>query len=141
MQVAPPKTTPPVTSPWITQVYPAHPERPWTATTSEQAWDLFQRGALILDARRTDDYTTAHIAHSRNFAVWEADVDFKVQALREEVPTQAPIVVYCSGGSCEDSRMLAEKLHAAGFNNVRVYEEGFPDWQQKGRPTETGAGR
>ena len=140
-QVIPPKTTPPITSPWITQIYPPHPERPWTPASSEQAWDLFQRGALILDARRTDDYTQGHIAHARNFAVWEADVDFKVQALREEFPPDAPIVAYCSGGDCEDSRMLAEKLRAAGFTNVRVYEEGFPDWQQKGRPTESGAGR
>jgi rhodanese-related sulfurtransferase len=82
-----------------------------------------------------------HVAHARNFAVWEADVDFKVQALRDEHPAEAPIIVYCGGGNCDDSKMLAEKLHAAGFTNVRVYESGFPDWQQKGRPIETGAGR
>ena len=48
------------------------------------------------------------------------------------------IVAYCSGGECQDSIRLAEKLAMAGFYNIYVYKEGFPDWQKKGRPIDRG---
>ena len=46
------------------------------------------------------------------------------------------IVVYCSGGNCEDSHLLRGKLLGAGFTGVLVYKEGFPDWQAKGKEVE-----
>jgi rhodanese-related sulfurtransferase len=75
--------------------------------------------------------------------VWESDIDEKVNKLfneRSDPAAQAlPIVVYCSGGDCEDSHMLAQKLWGIQFNNVYVYKDGFPDWQQHGAPVHTGA--
>ncbi|MFP5247921.1 MAG: rhodanese-like domain-containing protein [Thermoanaerobaculia bacterium] len=50
-----------------------------------------------------------------------------------------PIVIYCSGGACEDSHMLADKLWGIQFNNVYVYKDGFPDWQKRGGAVRTGA--
>ena len=50
----------------------------------------------------------------------------------------APVVVYCSGGDCEDSHMLAQKLYFVGFDNVLVYKDGFPDWQKRGLPVTNG---
>jgi len=41
-------------------------------------------------------------------------------------------VVYCSGGDCEDSHMLSEKLWGIGLNNVLVYKDGYPDWLKRG---------
>ena len=53
----------------------------------------------------------------------------------EERPEQnRPIVIYCTGGDCEDSHMLAEKLYMVGFNALYVYKDGFPDWQKRGLP-------
>ena len=83
------------------------------------------------------------IAGARSFSVWEADVDDKVNALYEERSDPAeqnkPIVIYCSGGACEDSHMLAQKLWGIQFNNVYVYKDGFPDWQKRALPVRTGA--
>ena len=50
-----------------------------------------------------------------------------------------PVVVYCSGGDCEDSHTLAQKLYFVGFDNVLVYKDGFPDWQKRNLPIHTGA--
>jgi rhodanese-related sulfurtransferase len=50
-----------------------------------------------------------------------------------------PILVYCSGGDCEDSHMLAQKLWGVQFNNVYVYKDGFPDWQKRGGSIHTGS--
>ena len=97
---------------------------------------LYDRGALFLDARRTSVYEDGHIAKSRSFSVWESDIDDKVNRLFEERgdPEQQrqPIVIYCSGGACEDSHMLAQKLWGIQFNNVYVYKDGYPDWVARG---------
>ena len=62
-----------------------------------------------------------------------------VKAFYEEGRDQnAPIVIYCSGGDCEDSHMLAEKLYMVGFNNLLVYKDGFPGWQKRGLPAVKG---
>ena len=110
-----------------------HPDVPWVEISGEDAADLYARGALVIDARRTDVFEQGHIAGARSMPVWEADIDARVAALYEEGRDQnAPVVVYCSGGNCEDSHMLAQKLWGVGFDNVLVYKEGFPDWQKRG---------
>jgi rhodanese-related sulfurtransferase len=119
-----------------------HPDKPWVEIAPEEARALFDRGALFIDARRTSVYRDGHIARARSMAVWEADADDKVKAFYEEGhDSKAPIVVYCSGGDCEDSHQLAQKLYGAGFDAVFVYKDGFPDWQRRGWPVEKGEGK
>jgi rhodanese-related sulfurtransferase len=122
--------------------FPPHPDKPYVEIHGDDVAYLYQQGALFLDARRTSIYEQGHIAGSRPFSVWESDVADKVNALFNERgdPKQAaqPIVVYCSGGDCEDSHMLAERLSGA-FTNVYVYKDGFPDWQKRGGAVHTGA--
>jgi rhodanese-related sulfurtransferase len=93
----------------------------------------------FLDARRTKVYEEGHVAGARSFAVWESDVDQKVFALQDEAGKDLPVVLYCSGGECEDSHMLADKLFGAGFVNVLVYKDGWPDWVKRGGPVHAGA--
>ena len=119
-----------------------HPDRASVDITGEEAAALHAAGALFLDARRTSVYESGHIAGARSYSVWEADVDDKVNALFEERSDPAdqnkPIVIYCSGGACEDSHMLAQKLWGIQFNNLYVYKDGFPDWQKRGGAVRTG---
>jgi rhodanese-related sulfurtransferase len=120
-----------------------HPDKAAVEISGEDAALLHSRGVLFLDARRTAAYEEGHIAGARPFSVWEADVDDKVMALYEERSDSReqnrPIVIYCTGGACEDSHMLAQKLWGIQFNNVYVYKDGFPDWQQRGGAVRTGA--
>ena len=120
-----------------------HPDRASVDITGEEAAALHAAGALFLDARRTSVYESGHIAGARSYSVWESDVDDKVNALFEERSDPAdqnkPIVIYCSGGACEDSHMLAQKLWGIQFNNLYVYKDGFPDWQKRGGAVRTGA--
>ena len=120
-----------------------HPDKAYVEISGDDAVALHRAGSLFLDARRTSIYEEGHIPGSRSFSVWEADIDDKVTALFEERQDPAeqnkPIVIYCSGGACEDSHMLAQKLWGIQFNNVYVYKDGYPDWQQRGLPTKTGA--
>jgi rhodanese-related sulfurtransferase len=118
-----------------------HPDKAWLEISGEQAAELHGRKTVpFLDARRTSVYRDGHIAGARPFSVWESDVDDKVKAFFAEGTDQsAPIVVYCSGGACEDSHMLSEKLYMVGFDNVLVYKDGYPDWVQRALPVTKGA--
>jgi len=120
-----------------------HPDKPYIEVSGEDAIALHAQGALTLDARRTSVYEEGHIAGARPFSVWESDVDDKVNKLYEERgdPREQlkPILVYCSGGDCEDSHMLAQKLWGVQFNNVYVYKDGFPDWKKRGGAVHTGS--
>lgn len=113
-----------------------HADKAYIEIGGDDAALLHAKGALFLDARRTAAYEEGHVAGARPFSVWEADVDDKVNRLFEERQDPAsqnlPIVVYCTGGACEDSHMLSQKLWGVQFNNVYVYKDGFPDWQKRG---------
>jgi rhodanese-related sulfurtransferase len=52
------------------------------------------------------------------------------------IPTDATIVVYCSGPGCPQSKAAAEKLTAFGYTNVRAFEGGLQAWKDAGRPLE-----
>jgi rhodanese-related sulfurtransferase len=123
--------------------FPAHPDKPYVELHGDDVAWLHSHGALFLDARRTSVYEQGHITGARTYSVWEADIDDKVNKLYEERNDPRaqlqPIVIYCSGGDCEDSHMLAQKLWGVQFNNLYVYKDGFPDWQKRGGPAKTGS--
>jgi rhodanese-related sulfurtransferase len=101
--------------------------------------ELYARGVPFIDARRTNVFEQGHIAGARSMPVWESDLNDRLKAFYEEgLDPEAPVVIYCSGGNCEDSHMLGERLWGIGFNNVLVYKDGYPDWVKNGGRTETG---
>ncbi len=119
--------------------FPVHGE-PYMEITGDAATWLYARGALFLDARRSKDFSQGHIDGARSFPVWEAEiVRERVESLVAEGRDPAlPVVLYCSGGDCEDSHMLAQTLFGAGFENLLVYRDGFPDWVERGGAVRTG---
>jgi rhodanese-related sulfurtransferase len=137
-----PAPTPQPKKPDVSRFTP-HPEKAYVELKYDDVAALHDAGALFLDARRTSVYEQGHIAGARPYSVWESDIDEKVNKLfseRGDERQQAqPIVVYCSGGDCEDSHMLAQKLWGIQFNNVYVYKDGFPDWAAHRAPTRTGS--
>ena len=117
--------------------FPPHPNVAALEITNEDAMQLWHEKAIFIDARRTDVYNAGHVKGARSMPVWEADIDDRVRDFFNEVTDQQrPIVVYCTGGNCEDSHMLAEKLWGAGFENVLVHTDGFPGWQKIGGAVE-----
>ena len=126
-----------------TREFNAHPDKAYIEIAYNDVKALHDKNVLFLDARRTSVYEQGHIPGARTYSVWESDIDEKVNKLFNERSDQTaqnlPIVIYCSGGDCEDSHMLAQKLWGIQFNNVYVYKDGFPDWQQHGAPVHTGA--
>lgn len=107
---------------------------------SDDARWLQTHGAVFADARRSDVYAEGHIAGALSLPVWEDGLAAKITALgKAAMGPDLPLVVYCAGGECEDSHLLAQKLWMAGYRNLRVYTGGYPDWTAQGWPTTKGA--
>jgi rhodanese-related sulfurtransferase len=119
--------------------FPPHPDKPYVEVTGNDAAWLVAHGVLVVDARRTKDYEAGHVASAQNISPWEGDADAKITSVVNEGRDVAqPVLVYCSGGDCEDSHMLAERLFGVGFNNLLVYKDGWPDWVKRGGKSATG---
>jgi rhodanese-related sulfurtransferase len=48
----------------------------------------------------------------------------------------APIVVYCASGPCQNSGIAARRLAQLGYTDVRDYHEGKAEWIAAGLPLE-----
>jgi 3-mercaptopyruvate sulfurtransferase SseA len=40
-------------------------------------------------------------------------------------------VIYCAGGDCEDSTLVAERLMAVGVKAIAIYQGGWDEWSAK----------
>ena len=119
--------------------FPPHPDKPYVEISGDDAAWLVARGVLVVDARRKKDYEQGHVAGARNISPWEGDADAKITALVNEGRDGAlPVLIYCSGGDCEDSHMLATRIYGGGFNNLLVYRDGWPDWVKRGGKSAAG---
>jgi len=88
--------------------------------------------ALRVDARIRELYAAGHLPQAVSLPIDE--IDTALPEFSTEIAATTPLIVYCSGYGCPDSFDLAKKLLAAGYRDVRVYEGGFPEWQDSGLP-------
>lgn len=120
--------------------FPALVQEAQGAITGEEAAWLHAHGAVFLDARRTAMYQQGHIPGAKSFSAWEDGLAEKVDQLSLfTADLKLPIVIYCSGGDCHDSHLVAQKLWLAGFRNLRIYTDGYPDWEARKRPVASGS--
>ncbi len=119
------------------------PGQPVREIASEEAAEARRAGVPFLDSRRSAEYELGHIAGAWSLPVWESTLEERLtefEAKANPLP-EAPLVLYCSGGGCEDSHLLASRLFKLGYRNLLIYRDGYPDWVAKGRPTTTGTAR
>lgn len=113
--------------------------------TSNQVVELFrdprrEQGLVVfIDARDDQHYAAGHIPGAWQFHHYHAE---------KYLPTVLPIcltalqvVVYCSGGECEDSEFAAIMLRDTGVPReaLFVYPGGMNEWKANGLPVEAGA--
>ena len=109
----------------------------------EQVLELFhdpryQQGEIVfVDARNDEHYQQGHIP-----GAWQFDNYHPDNYLATVAPLcakAAKVVVYCTGGKCEDSRFAAITLSAAvSKDKLYIYGGGITDWTDHGWPLETG---
>jgi rhodanese-related sulfurtransferase len=99
------------------------------------------KGVLILDARPASFFTQGHVPGALNLARDDFAHDYRHLAGVLNAARDKPIIVYCSGGICHDSRLVANALMTLGFNNVSVFTGGWEAWSAAKLPVSRGAVR
>ncbi|GAB4345421.1 MAG: hypothetical protein Kow0089_22490 [Desulfobulbaceae bacterium] len=97
---------------------------------------LLDRGgdALIFDARNPEEYQEVHIRGAQSLPQKKFDEYVHIlPADRSQL-----IVFYCNGVKCGKSRKAAKKAMELGYENVLVYAQGMPVWEEKGMPIYAG---
>jgi len=96
---------------------------------------------VFIDARDDRHYAEGHIPGAYQF-----DRYYPEKHLPAVLPvclSATKIVVYCTGGDCEDSEFAALTLKDAGapLERIVVYAGGMTEWAAKGLPVEFGERR
>lgn len=95
--------------------------------------------ALILDARPSLLFEQGHVPGAINLSRQDFARDYRRLSPTLKAAVDKPIVVYCSGGDCHDSRLVANALLTLGFSNVSVFTGGWQAWSAAGLPAATGS--
>jgi len=99
----------------------------------------YEQGIVVfIDARDDQHYAAGHIPGAWQFDRYRAEN--YLPAVLPVCLTALKVVVYCSGGECEDSEFAAIMLRDAGVPRevLFVYIGGITEWKANGLPTETG---
>ena len=98
------------------------------------AKELYDNGALFVDARPDEEYKKGHIKGAASLPVQQFQT--RINEFKNNFPSDITIVTYCSGRECDDSHMLADYLLDKGFTDIRVFIDGYPAWKKEGYPIE-----
>jgi rhodanese-related sulfurtransferase len=94
--------------------------------------------ALILDARSAVFFQKGHVPGALNLARDNFAADYRRLSPTLKGKTDKPIIVYCSGGYCHDSKMVAGALLTLGFEDVKVFTGGWDEWSAANLPVDGG---
>lgn len=112
--------------------------------SSNQAVQLFHdpryaQGLIaFVDARNSEEYQAGHIPGAYQFDRFHPELYMGTVLPVCQVAQQ--VLVYCNGGTCEDSSFAALFLLSAGIgkDKLMVYPGGTSEWRTNGLPIELG---
>ena len=109
------------------------PGEPYRRISVEEAREMQQEGALIVDVRRPDEWAAGRAAGAVHIPV----DDFLAEA-EAKLPAEGDLLFICAAGV--RSALAAEMAAALGFEQERLYnvEAGTPKWIEAQLPTEYG---
>lgn len=90
----------------------------------------------VLDARRDAEFAKGHIPNA--LSANNYDRKSWMPELLPKLKEADVILVYCTGGHCEDSIFLARALGSEGVPKdvLFLFEGGMEEWQELGHPVE-----
>lgn len=120
-------------------------QRGLSVATGNEVFELFkdpryEQGLIVfVDARDDDHFAAGHIPGAWQFNHYRPE-NF-LPNLLPVCLNAMKVVVYCTGGQCEDSEFAAVALREVGVprESLVVYLGGITEWTAQGRNVETGA--
>ncbi len=109
------------------------PGEPYRRVSVQEAREMQEAGALVVDVRRPDEWVTGHASGAVHIPV-----DDVAERAESELPKDRYLLFICAAGV--RSGLAAEMAAALGFDKARLYnvEQGTPVWIRAGLPTDTG---
>ncbi len=98
----------------------------------DEVQQLIASGGWIVDARSPDLFAMGSIDGALSLPLVDIDAflpDFLARVDKDQV-----IITFCSGFGCPDSFDLGVLLIELGYQDVRVFEGGYPEWRDAGLP-------
>ncbi len=106
-----------------------------TLTAEETKAKLDQVGVIILDARKAEEFEQNHIKGAWSLPVTHFSLYYP--KMKEVLPKDAEIIVYCAGEECGASLHLAEELTRLRYKNIKVFLGGWVEWKKAEYPYES----
>ncbi|HIG29860.1 MAG TPA: hypothetical protein EYQ50_19505 [Verrucomicrobiales bacterium] len=96
---------------------------------------------LFIDARNRNHYEEGHIPGAYRLDHFHPEETIEQILLQCEIADK--IVVYCTGGECEDSILAAGDLTEFGIDpeQISIFKDGITEWQTQEMPIDVGPGR
>ncbi len=101
------------------------------ALSLDEAAQLIEAGAALIDVRRDYEFAAGHLEGARNIEM------NKLTAHAEELPRDRPVVFYCRTGN--RSGLAADAFAEAGYDAHNL-AGGITAWSEAGRPLEPADG-
>ncbi len=107
--------------------------------TLDQTRQLFERvtstgDVVFVDARNAPEFAAGRIATAINLSPdrFFGGIPPELDAIAREFI----VVVYCGGGECDASKLVAKRFNEQGYTKVYVFNAGYPAWVAAGLPVE-----
>ena len=100
----------------------------------KQAYTLYKKNVLFIDAREPEDYKAAHIKNAINIPMDHFD-DYEY--MLKKIDKNQQIVTYCAGSDCDLSIVLGNVMFDMGYKKLYVFFGGWNDWQKAKYPVES----
>ncbi len=102
---------------------------------TDELFKLYKKeNIIIVDARERIFYEKGHIKGAINIPYNEFEI-YPGRFL-SFLQKDKDIIIYCEGGYCEESFIVAEIILKYNFKNISVYIDGYPEWGKRGLPYE-----
>jgi len=111
----------------------------FTIITSEQLKKLIESKTadlVLIDSRSQQEYQEAHIQGAISLPLNTLEKDAAVLNLGKS----SKLIFYCNGIKCGKSGKSALIARSLGYNDISIYADGIPVWEEKGYPLYTGPG-
>ncbi len=94
---------------------------------------------LFVDARDARHFQEGHIPGALHVDYYQ--IDRHIEQVLPYCQAAERIIIYCNGGNCDDSELLAQSLitvYGVDPAQVFVYPGGMSEWRRRGLPVERG---
>jgi rhodanese-related sulfurtransferase len=83
---------------------------------------------IVFDARPRPRYERGHLPGALSFPAGR--LHEAMQRYGPLLAPEQPILVYCSGRDCDDSRRVGRFLRENGFKNIEIFVGGYRVWRR-----------